>query len=213
MIASDLHKCKKLQYLSWNLFKKNIKKVSRQCRIINLKKSVINIKNDAVVKLNGTITLNVDCPKGAKAETMLTLKPRSVLSVDGHFNAYYNTEIYVFENANLSLGYSYLNAGSQIRCMEKIQIGNQCAIGRNVMIMDFDAHTIKYEDGQTNSITAPVTIGNHVWIGCGATVLKGVNIGDGAVIGAGAVVTKDVPANCIAAGVPAKIIKTNVNWE
>lgn len=59
----------------------------------------------------------------------------------------------------------------------------------------------------------PVEIGNNVWIGVGATILKGVTIGDGAIIAAGSVVTKDIPARCLAAGVPAKVIKTDVEWE
>lgn len=59
----------------------------------------------------------------------------------------------------------------------------------------------------------PVEIGNNVWIGVGTTILKGVTIGDGAIIAAGSVVTKDIPARCLAAGVPAKVIKTDVEWE
>ena len=59
----------------------------------------------------------------------------------------------------------------------------------------------------------PITIGENVWIGCRALILKGVTIGDGAVVAAGAVVTKDVPANCVVAGNPAKIIKENVVWQ
>lgn len=55
--------------------------------------------------------------------------------------------------------------------------------------------------------TAPVTIGNDVWIGMRSIIMPGVNIGDGSVIGAGAVVTKDVPAYAIVGGVPAKVIK------
>ena len=55
---------------------------------------------------------------------------------------------------------------------------------------------------------AKVTLGKNVWVGAHATILPGVTVGDNAVIAAGAVVTKDVPANTVAAGVPAKIIKT-----
>ena len=58
-----------------------------------------------------------------------------------------------------------------------------------------------------------MNIGNHVWIGAKAMIMKGVNIGDGAIIAAGAVVTKDVPARCLVAGVPAKVIKTDIEWK
>ena len=60
---------------------------------------------------------------------------------------------------------------------------------------------------------APIVIGDHVWIGTNAIVLKGVTIGDGAVIAAGAVVTRDVPAHSLAAGVPARVIRSDVHWE
>lgn len=56
----------------------------------------------------------------------------------------------------------------------------------------------------------PIHVGKNVWIGAHATILPGVNIGDGAIIGAGAVVNKNIPANCVAVGVPAKPIK-NIN--
>lgn len=60
---------------------------------------------------------------------------------------------------------------------------------------------------------APITIGNHVWVGSNATVLPGVNIGDWAVVAAGAVVTKDVPAYTVVGGIPAKVLKTIENKE
>ena len=78
-----------------------------------------------------------------------------------------------------------------------------------MLIRDSDNHTII--GGKEK--TAPIKIGNHVWIGARATILKGVKIGDGAVVAAGAVVTRDVPPNTLVGGVPAKIIKENVSWE
>ena len=66
----------------------------------------------------------------------------------------------------------------------------------------------------SNSVrTSPIVIGNHVWIGRRAMIMKGVTIGDGAVVAAGAIVTKDVPPNCVVAGVPARVVKENIFWE
>lgn len=177
------------------------------------KTSIVNADESAKIVLDGYLRLNVALPKGSKSETLVTLCENSVLNVNGNFQAYYNTEIYVFKNAVLDIGSSYINAGAQIRCMERIRLGNGCAIGRNVMIMDFDAHDIYYSDGTKNNITKPITIENHVWIGAGATILKGVTLGEGCVVGAGSVVTKDVAPHTIVAGNPAKVIKRDINWK
>lgn len=58
-----------------------------------------------------------------------------------------------------------------------------------------------------NSLTAPVTLGNNVWIGGGSIILPGVTIGDNTTIGAGSVVTKDIPANCLAVGNPCRVVR------
>lgn len=79
-----------------------------------------------------------------------------------------------------------------------------------MIIRDSDNHSIKKEGYKK---TKPIRIGNHVWIGLRATILKCVTIGDGAVIAAGAVVTKDVPPKSLVGGVPARVISTNVEWE
>ena len=83
-------------------------------------------------------------------------------------------------------------------------------ISEDVIIRDSDNHCIKKTGYQK---TKPIYIGNHVWIGLRATVLKGVTIGDGAIVAAGAVVNKDVPPKTLVGGVPARIISKNVEWE
>ena len=107
------------------------------------------------------------------------------------------------------LNSGFINENVQITCGGTIEIGNGCVIGRDVVIRSYDGHTIQQYGYQ---ISAPIKIGEHVWIGQGATVLKGVTIGDGAIIAANATVTKDVPSHCIVAGCPAKVVKENVNW-
>lgn len=131
-----------------NYSNKIIKIKQKNVKILGDKHSVINANDTAQIIMNGYLKLNVALPKGSKKETIVTLCENSVLNINGNFSAYYDTEIYLFKNAKLDLGWSYINAGTQVRCMESIKIGNECAIGRNVMIMDFDAHDIFYADGK-----------------------------------------------------------------
>jgi acetyltransferase-like isoleucine patch superfamily enzyme len=84
-----------------------------------------------------------------------------------------------------------------------------CAIGERVTIRDSDDHLITGGSGPV----APIRIGDHVWIGSGVTVLRGVEIGDGAVVAAGAVVTRSVPAKCLVGGVPARVLREDVDWR
>ncbi len=93
-----------------------------------------------------------------------------------------------------------------------VRIGKQCNIGGNVRIFDHDFHALNFEirrgpRGCDGCATKPISIGDDVFIGAQSIILKGVSIGDRAIIGAGSVVTKDVPADSIAVGNPATIIK------
>jgi len=90
---------------------------------------------------------------------------------------------------------------------ESISIGADCLIAPFVYIVDSD-HSIELgtKINQQPNQTSPIVIGDDVWIGTGAKILKGVTIGDGAVIAAGAIVMSDVPSNKIYGGIPAKEI-------
>lgn len=105
-----------------------------------------------------------------------------------------------------------MNNNVTIFCSNRIEIGEEVIIGDNVLIRDTDSHQIYYE-GHTQEVSSPIIIEDHVWIGVNCTILKGVRIGKGAVIAAGAVVTKDIPAGCLAGGVPAKVLKQNISWK
>jgi len=98
---------------------------------------------------------------------------------------------------------TYLNRNTEIVAARRVEIGRECKIARDVIIMDTDQHALPNSDLGF----APVRIGDEVWIGARAIILKGVTIGDHAVIGAGSVVTRDVPSHAIVGGVPARILR------
>lgn len=110
-------------------------------------------------------------------------------------------------DAEITIGdYVLISPGVRISAAESITIGDACMIAANVYISDSDWHGL-YNRARPFRCTSPVRLGNNVWIGDGATVCKGVSIGDNSVIGAGSVVTRNVPANTVVAGNPAREIK------
>lgn len=114
------------------------------------------------------------------------------------------------EGALLKIGNRVGMSGGAICAKKKVIIGNDVMIGANVVIADNDFHSLGILDrknGDKNIIAKEVVIGDGVWIGADAYICKGVTIGENTVIGAKSVVTKSLPANCVAAGIPAKIVK------
>ena len=99
----------------------------------------------------------------------------------------------------------FINACCKFQDQGGIRIGDNCLIGHNVTLATLN-HDFN-PDNRTAIYPKPVRIGNNVWIGSDSTILPGITIGDGAIIGAGSVVTKDVPANTIVAGNPARKMK------
>lgn len=109
---------------------------------------------------------------------------------------------------NITVGDNFfLNVNGKLMDSGKITIGNNVFIAPNVCIIT-EEHAMDIEQRAAGlEYTHPVVIGDNVWICTGALILPGVTIGDGSVIGAGSVVTKDVPAGCLAAGNPARVIR------
>ena len=98
-----------------------------------------------------------------------------------------------------------MNSCCQFQDQGGITIGDGTLVGPKTVIATLNHHMSPNK--RANLIPKPVVIGKNVWIGANATILPGVTIGDGAVIAAGAVVSKDVEANIVVGGVPAKLIK------
>lgn len=117
------------------------------------------------------------------------------------------------------------NVGMSSTCLwshKSITIGNNVKIGGDTIILDSDCHSLNYIDRRSSDdliykIDKPIIIGDDVLIGARCIVLKGVTIGARSVIGSGSVVTKDIPADCIAAGNPCRVIRDtsheNLNKE
>jgi acetyltransferase-like isoleucine patch superfamily enzyme len=96
-----------------------------------------------------------------------------------------------------------------ISAYRRVRIGRECVIADRAMFIDFDHGVVEIERPiRTQGIyMRDVEVGSNVWIGYGACVLRGVRVGDNAIVGTNSVVTKDVPANAVVAGIPAKIIR------
>ena len=117
--------------------------------------------------------------------------------------------VYVDYGAYITVGArTFVNYGLVALDVARITIGEDVQIGPHVQLLtpthplEPDLRREKYEAAK------PIVIGNNVWLGGGAIVLPGVTIGDNSVVGAGAVVTKDIPANVVALGNPARIVRS-----
>jgi acetyltransferase-like isoleucine patch superfamily enzyme len=107
---------------------------------------------------------------------------------------------------NLTLGEDvFINLGCRFQDTGGITIGDGALIGHGSTLTTLD-HGMD-PDRRADMVPSPIVVGRKVWLGAGVTVVPGVTIGDGAVVGAGAVVTKDVPADTIVAGVPARPLR------
>ncbi|HVD86606.1 MAG TPA: acyltransferase [Solirubrobacterales bacterium] len=96
-----------------------------------------------------------------------------------------------------------------ISAYQRVRIGEQCVIADRAMFIDFDHGVVEVERPirLQGIYKRDVEVGSNVWIGYGACVLRGVRVGDNAIVGTNAVVTKDVPANAVVGGIPARIIR------
>ena len=197
-------------FIKYNFLSSNVKKRER-APLVNLKHSVIQLDKGSKLVLNDKLRVGEKQVRKSKLETRILLEKDATMQVDKPFTIFAGSYIRVVKGGTLVLkGKGFINENVQITCGDRIEIGDGCFIGRDVVIRSYDAHKLNKEGYR---VSAPIVIGRHVWIGQRAMILKGVTIGDGAVIAAGAVVTKDVPAHSIVAGVPAKIVDENVEWE
>lgn len=195
-------------FITYNFLSKKVKKHSL-ISIRNKRRVIIQLDEKAKLDIKGRLDLGERQMKKSRQQTRLLVEKNAKMTVNGRFAVFEGSYIRVITGGHLILNSGFINENVQITCGGTVEIGTGCVIGRDVVIRSFDGHSIQQYGYQ---ISSPIKIGVHVWIGQGATVLKGVTIGDGAIIAANATVAKDVPAHCIVAGCPARVIKENVHW-
>lgn len=126
---------------------------------------------------------------------------------DSHRKVSFSSWTFGEHQGHITLGDHVLVCpGCRFDSASSITIGDNCMFAAGAYITDADWHDV-YDRTETVGQTKPVVLGNNVWIGDGATICKGVTIGENSVIGAGSLVASDIPANVIAAGNPATVIK------
>lgn len=114
-------------------------------------------------------------------------------------------EIVSHEGSHISIGeHTFINYGASITAYREVRIGRHCLLGHHLRIIDQNEYGLEQRE---IAPAAPVVIEDHVWIGAHVIILPGVRIGRNSAIGAGSVVTKDVPANCLVVGNPARVLR------
>jgi acetyltransferase-like isoleucine patch superfamily enzyme len=154
---------------------------------------------------------------GLRAECLPYMRGRGLLRFGNRVNLSGRSCFYFLhgmtELPRIEIGdQTFIGNGCTFSAGRAIQVGSHCLISALVRIHDNDGHPLdpaRRRRGEPirSEETAAVVLGDNVWVGAGATILKGVQIGNDAVIGTGAVVTSDIPAGAVVAGNPARIVK------
>ena len=172
----------------------------------------INKHKSGKIIINGNLVIGKRGAREPYGDVVINMAEDSTLIINGTVSLGANVHLAVAPGAKMILGSKAdgsltINRGTEILAHEEIRIGSGGMLSWDILIMDSNVHTIV---GAQNH--KAIIIHEHVWIGCRATILKGVELGNGSVVSAGAVVVKSLPQGAIAAGNPAKIVKENIFW-
>ncbi|MCS2892745.1 Coenzyme F420 hydrogenase/dehydrogenase, beta subunit C-terminal domain [Parabacteroides faecis] len=209
-ILGDLSLKNICQMIKYNLMDNRIFKLSPGNLIIFRRGAILSMKKHSQIELNGCLNIGAKRVKGNLVSTRIQMDDYTRLTVNGNFMVNEESYIWITHSGHLILEGGFMNEKVTITCGSEIHIGKNAHIAREASIRDYDGHYIESPIYRT---AKPVYIGDNVWIGYRALIMKGVTIGEGSIIAANAVVTKDVPPHCIVAGNPARIIRRNIKWK
>ena len=134
---------------------------------------------------------------------------------EGKANLGHGTRLSVDRAGTVVFGSDFvITAESSISCSKAVSFGKGVLISWDVLIMDSDWHSVTDASGTRLNPDLTVVVGDHVWIGCRSTILKGARIANGSIVAAGSVVTNEFAnPNSIVAGVPAREMRSGVTWS
>lgn len=186
-------------------------------------------KRTELYKMQGKITLEVPAKPGLVKfgshglGTQDLLYSRTMwevmgtLVIKGKASIGRGSKISIGKDASLTLGDNFMITGnSEIICQKEVTFGSDCLLSWDILIMDTDFHKVLNKEGKVTNHPKPINIGNHVWIGCRNTILKGVTIADNIIISANSTITKSInESDCVVGGHgnTATVIKREIGWE
>ena len=159
--------------------------IGKRCK---LNKCTIRIRGN-----NNTLTIEDNCRIG----------PMCSFWIEGN-----NSHIHIGKNSTFTLR---IHINVQEDNMY-IRLGEDCMLSNTIIIRTSDSHPIYNSEGIRINPPKPIIIGNHVWIAPDTKIMKGAEIGDGCIIGSNSMVNGKIPANTMAVGMPAKVIRHDIKW-
>lgn len=176
------------QFVRYNFFCKSVKR-SPGHWLIPFRHSVIVISPRARLTLDGNLYLNYNKIGNSKAEAYLVLNGDARLHVAGDVKIRFGSTVQINDGASAEFGHFTCNANINIQCNQRIEIGDDCMIGRNVVIYDSEFHPTGSCPETMRVRQGPTRIGNHVWIQTNAVITRGAQIGNNCIIGPNAFVS------------------------
>lgn len=174
--------------------------------------TIFDFQTGSVLTLErGKALINFRKPKGSREEAWIQLNENAHMVIHEGLDMR-NCRVVVQPDALLEIGEMEMNGLCNIIVRKKVLIGKGVMVARNVTIYDSDYHPFSLIDDVQSIVTKPTTIKDHVWIGNGSAIMKGVTVGEGAVISARAVVIKSVKTRTMVSGNPAAEVCQDVFW-
>lgn|SRR5574344_390892 len=199
--------------IKYNFFKPQIKSsINKGYYLLINKYCILDVNKNSTILLNGIFRIGHKTVHSSKLETRILISKNASLIMNGNFTIGYGSDVEIFENAKLEVGNNCAtNINTTIICAKEIVIGNDVAIGRNVVIRDNNGnHYISLNGYKTSK---SVYIGEHSWLCEGCTIMGGTKLGIGVIVSAMSLVNGHFKSFSLISGNPAKVIENNIYWK